>query len=127
MEQRLLGSCGLLIAIVFTSQPARAGDRQSREVHESKSEMFASSHKTAAISVSPRSEQIDISGVRPFEGSYSVFASKRLGGHDEKQSSAESKPEHKSLTLFHFDSKFGEVKLQPVLGKVTGAQFSLGF
>src|SRR5689334_3543129 len=44
MEQRLLGSCGLLIAIVFTSQPARAGDRKSIEVHESKSEMFASSH-----------------------------------------------------------------------------------
>ncbi|MEO7724672.1 MAG: hypothetical protein ABIU29_08305, partial [Chthoniobacterales bacterium] len=35
--------------------------------------------------------------------------------------------EHKPLTLFRFDSKFGEVAVRPVIGKVNGAQFSLGF
>ena len=35
--------------------------------------------------------------------------------------------ERKTLTLFHFNSKFGRVGVQPLFGSVKGAQFSLGF
>jgi hypothetical protein len=35
--------------------------------------------------------------------------------------------EHKPLTLFHVKSTFGDIAVQPVVGKVKGAQFSLGF
>ena len=126
---RTLKSCWLLTAIVLTSQVAQAGDRKSsgREVQESKIEIFGPSQKTRTILVSGRSEQPNASAVRLFEGSESVLASKRLSGHEEKETSGEPKRERKPLTLLRFDSKLGEVKVQPVFGKVTGAQFSLGF
>ena len=127
MGRRLFGICLLLIAIIFASQSAQAGDRKSRDVQESKLELFASSHQTHAVLASGRSEQPDPATVRLFEAGDPVLASKRLGGHEEKENSSEAKHEHKALTLFHFDSKLGEVKVQPVFGKVTGAQFSLGF
>ena len=129
MKRRLLESCGLLIAIIFVSaQPLHAGDRKSsgREIQESKLDLFASSSKSRAILVSGRPEPGPAGG-RLFEDSNSLLASKRLGGHEQRENSGEPKREHKSLTLLHFNSKLGEVKVQPVFGKVTGAQFSLGF
>jgi hypothetical protein len=118
-----------VIAIGLVCPSADAGDRKSsgRELQESKMEIFGSPLKTRTILVSGRSEQPGSSAGRLFEGSDSILASKRLGGHEEKGTSGEPKREHKSLTLFQFDSKLGEVKVQPVFGKVTGAQFSLGF
>ena len=35
--------------------------------------------------------------------------------------------ERKPLTLVGFNSRFGEVAVQPVIRQVNGAQFSLGF
>ncbi len=87
MGRTVIGSCGLLIAIGLASSPAEAGDRKSSggDVQESKMEIFGSSHKTRTILVSGRSEQPDASAVRLFEGNDSVLASKRLGGHEEKE------------------------------------------
>ena len=127
MGRRLFGICLLLIALIFAGQLAQAGDRKSKDVQDSKMELFASSHQTHAVLVSGRSEQPDHATVRLFEASDPVLASKRVDGHEEKENSSETKHEHKALTLFHFDSRLGEVKVQPVFGKVTGAQFSLGF
>jgi hypothetical protein len=129
MERRCVGSLGLVIAIIVISPPAQAGDRKSdgRGSQDSKAELFASSHKAHAVLVSRGSERPDPSSIKLFEDGDSILASKRLGGHEEKQTSGEAKREHKSLTLFRFDSKLGEIKVQPVFGKVTGAQFSLGF
>lgn len=126
MERRLVGSVGLLIAIILATPLAYAGDRKSNS-QDSKSELFASDYKARAVLVSGRSEQPSPSAVKLLDGGDSVLASKRLGGHEEKETSGEPKREHKPLTLFRFDSKLGEVKVQPVFGKVTGAQFSLGF
>ena len=49
-------------------------------------------------------------------------------GEEEKEESAPARrPERKKLTLFRFESKLGDISVQPVMGSVNGAQFSLGF
>ena len=59
---------------------------------------------------------------RTVRNGYSVEATR--GSTREKE-----KPprEHKPITLLQFNSKFGDVKVQPVFGRVNGAQLSLGF
>lgn len=123
---RGLKSFGLLIAISFTSSFIYAGDHKSadRDSQNSAAEMFAG-HSSHALSVSARPDRFDALVGRPFEGRSSASADRPL--IDEKGNDSEPRKEHKSLTLFRFNSQFGEVKVQPVLGKVTGAQFSLGF
>jgi hypothetical protein len=127
MGRTLVSSCGLLVLITFVSAPAYAGDRKSSGREDSKMELFGSSQKSRAVLVSGGSDRPNPSGASLFDGDNSTLASKRLGGHDEKERSGEPKREYKKLTLFHFDSKLGEVKVQPVFGKVTGAQLSLDF
>jgi hypothetical protein len=126
MGQTLVGSYGLLIAIAFAST-AHGGDRKStpQEIHESKGSSVGSQQSHAILISAPvRSGRSNVSLASPFEGRYSDFG-RRLAV-DEKENSNGPK-EHKSLILFHLDSKLGEIKVQPVIGKVTGAQFCLGF
>lgn len=60
----------------------------------------------------------------------SSSASEELPARDDalaKHHVAVPPDEHKTLTLFRFDSKFGEISVQPVVGSVKGAQLSIGF
>lgn len=52
----------------------------------------------------------------------------RASNEDNKAESAPTAPrERKSVTLFRFNSKLGEVAVEPVIGSIKGAQFSFGF
>jgi hypothetical protein len=44
-----------------------------------------------------------------------------------EESAAVPSSERKQITLFHINSKFGDVAVQPVFGSIQGAQFSIGF
>ena len=66
--------------------------------------------------------------VSPFE-TRSLRVSDKVAPGDNRQKEKEtnSRPERKTITLFRFDSKVGSVAVQPVVGGVNGAQFSVGF
>ena len=109
---------GLLMAIGFVVQPAEAGDRKSSSQRETKALLVAPAmNPTANPSARPGSS----SSVGLFETGYSSSV-ERSASEREKETH-----ERKPLTLFRFNSKFGEVAVRPVIGKVNGAQFSLGF
>lgn len=45
----------------------------------------------------------------------------------ERPDTRETRRERVHYTLFHFDSKVGNIAVEPVVGKVNGAQFSVSF
>jgi hypothetical protein len=45
----------------------------------------------------------------------------------EKESEPTPAKERKKIILFQFDRKFGDISVQPVVGRVNGAQLSVGF
>lgn len=56
----------------------------------------------------------------------------RQSRHDDRAASErpdtrETKRERAHYTLLHFDSKLGNIALEPVVGKVNGAQLSLAW
>jgi hypothetical protein len=53
---------------------------------------------------------------------HSVF-----GDEYSREETAPAGQRRKAVTLFRFNSKLGEVAVQPVFGAAKGAQFSLGF
>ena len=109
MGRNLVGSCGLIVAIGFACQPAYGGDRKSPgRVHDEAKEMFVAreAHAVSLRYETPRHES----------------------SKDNKRGNAAAPAsEHKRLTLFHINSKFGDIAVQPVIGQVNGAQLSLGF
>jgi hypothetical protein len=107
----------------FACQPAQAGDRKSASRQEAVEDIFIAGK---AHAVSLREEVFGGSAVRPFGARHSVSTA---DGSREKTrgNGTGSSREHKPLTLFHINSKFGDIAVQPVVGKVNGAQFSLGF
>lgn len=109
-----IGFSRLLIAIGLLVQPAEAGERKS-----------SSQLETQALLVAPAMAR---SYERPGSSSIGFFQTSDLDS-TARRSAGEEKDayEHKPLTLFRFNSKFGEVAVRPVIGKVNGAQFSLGF
>jgi hypothetical protein len=125
MGRNLIGSCGLLAVIGLACLPAHAGDRKSgRRGQEAAEEVFVPQKGQA---VSPRYEMVGASAVRPFEARYSASADQRPARDRERRNADAQAHEHKPLTLFRFNSKFGDIAVQPVMGQVNGAQFSLGF
>jgi hypothetical protein len=125
MRRNLVGSCALLAAIGVVCQPAFAGDRKSAsQVQEAEKEILVS-RKAHAVSV--RSEMAGASVARPFEARYPASPDHRFARDNEREIAATPAREHKPLTLFHLNSKFGDIAVQPVIGHVNGAQFSLGF
>ena len=125
MGRNLVGSCGLLIAIGLAGYPARAGDRKSaRRVQEAVEEVLIAPKGSA---ISPRYEMAGASTGKPFEARSSVLRITDRAGTGVREDAAAPASEHKQLTVFHFDSKFGDIAVQPVIGHVNGAQFSLGF
>jgi hypothetical protein len=77
--------------------------------------------------MSLRSEILGAPTGRIFAGGRSFTANRTAGGVRWTPNAAATRNEHRPLTLFHLDSKFGNIAVQPVVGHVNGAQFSLGF
>lgn len=115
MARGLIGACGFSVLFGLVCQSAQAGDRKSTGgVQESK----------RAVLIAISSETTGASASRPLALSYSVD---RRSGSGKDEELAARTHEHKTLTLFRFNSNFGEVAVQPVIGHVNGAQFSVGF
>lgn len=125
MGRNLVGSCGLIVAIGLACQSGYAGDRKSPgRVHDEAKEMFAARE---AHAVSLRYETPRATIIRPFEARYSTSADHGSRKDNKRGNSAAPTSEPKRLTLFHINSKFGDIAVQPVMGQVNGAQLSLGF
>ncbi len=110
-----VGILGLLAAIGLACEPADAGSRKSSSERESRALLVAPATSTSAT-IPPRPGS---SSVGLFEDGYRSSVERP----DRERETHERKP----LTLFRFDSRFGEVAVRPVIGKVNGAQLSLGF
>ena len=107
--------CGLLAMIGLACQSAEADDLKSA-THASKAVLVAPA-PAAPINDASRSVTIGL-----FENGPSTTATR-----DSKRETEKPPREHKAITLFHFNSQFGDVAVQPVFGRVNGAQLSLGF
>ena len=116
---------GLSVAIAFASQPAQAGDRKSSRRDQNSSEEMLLSRPERSVSTkheisgSSSSRNLEITSSRPSEIRFS-----RRGATPTEDA---PRREHHRLTLFHIDSSFGKIEVAPVVGKVNGAQFSIGF
>jgi hypothetical protein len=108
-----------LFALIGLACPsAEAGDLKS------------ATQSTRAVLVTPaampaapaNSEKQPAGTVGLFENGYGVREA-RVSGREKDRPPRE----HKTITFYHFNSQFGEVKVQPVFGRVNGAQLSLGF
>ncbi|MGH8094190.1 MAG: hypothetical protein ACREIF_12080 [Chthoniobacterales bacterium] len=125
MGRNLVGSCGWLIAIGLACQPVHAGDRKSERRGHEASEEIVQPRKVQTIIL--RYEKTGAAEAKPFQAGYLASSARRAGGANEARHEAGAANEHKPLTLFHINSKFGDIAVEPVMGKVNGAQFSLGF
>jgi hypothetical protein len=125
MGRNLIGSCAFLAVIGFVCQPLHAGDRRSSApLHEANEVIFATQK---AHTVSLRHEALGAAVIRPLETEYSVSDRRGPTGHGEKKKAAAARSEHQGLTLFHFNSKLGDVAVQPVVSPAKGAQISISF
>ena len=108
----------MLAAIGLACQSAEAGDQKSATREARAILVTPEAAPSAPISYEKRGAV----SVGLFENGSSVEAAR--GATREKE-----KPprEHKPITVFQFNSKFGDVKVQPVFGRVNGAQLSVGF
>jgi len=125
MRRNLIPSYGLLVAISLACQSARAGDRKSAARLQEPKEQILVMQK--GDTTSARYELTRPLLITFPEGRNSVSTDRRSGSLIEKSDSDTRAHEHKPLTLFHMDSKVGEITVQPVIGHVNGAQFSIGF
>jgi hypothetical protein len=135
MRRRLISWSGFALALVSLAlQPARAGDRRSAEPKASASiQMALAAPATPMRTYSERAHGRfeETSGFFTANAPTTKFwqaGGKVLATEDEHKESAPTPPrERKSLTFFRFDSKLGDVSVQPVIGALKGAQLSLGF
>ena len=124
MKRNLVGSCGWLVAIGLASQSAHAGDRKAAtRVHEAREIVVAPKAQAVAL----RDELVGASAVRPFAARPLATADHGMSRDGDRENAGAPGREHQPLTLFHLNSKVGDIAVQPVVGQVNGAQFSLGF
>ena len=119
--------CGIaLLATAIASQPAAGGDRKSFRSSTDNdlfAERFMPAHSaSASVSHAP----LDLSPVTAFDSRPEHFVENRTNGHVDGREHA-SGPIDRKIRLFHFNTKFGEVGVHPLLGSAKGLQFSLGF
>jgi hypothetical protein len=125
MVRRRVGVCGLLVAIGLACQPAQAGDRKSaRRDHEASEDIIVPS-KTHAVSL--KYELTGASTAKTFEAGSSASVGRRSSRDRGTPTADAPAREHRRLTLFHINSKIGDIAVEPVIGHVNGAQFSIGF
>ena len=127
MERRVTVFWALLFALGFVSHAAHAGDRKTSHHPAEATQDIVSPAKSHTLSL--RYEKVNASTAgNSFEGrTHLIFADNPSRRMSETDNGAESRHEHKPLTLFQFNSKLGKVAVEPVVGHVNGAQFSIGF
>jgi hypothetical protein len=121
MKRSLFGSFWLSIAIGLTCQPTQAGDQKSMGAAQGTARAMLAAPAIDAPAIQAAMQRSPATGLFETED----LVGQRAGSDSERR--GEAKQEHKVLTLFHINSKFGGVAVQPVIGKVNGAQFSIGF
>ena len=118
MGRYAAGWCGLLAVIGLAWQSAEAGDQKSGTRVEK-----AVLVTPAAVPAFPvNDDRRGVGTVGLFENSYQAKTER-----GSKRETEKPPREHKTITLFHFNSQFGDVRVQPVFGRVNGAQLSVGF
>lgn len=118
MGRNSAGWCGLLAVIGLTCQSAEAGDLKSAS--RSEKPILVTPAAAPASPVNDNGRTVVTVGL--FEKGYEVGAER-----GSKRETEKPPREHKAITLFHFNSQFGDVRVQPVFGRVNGAQLSVGF
>jgi hypothetical protein len=117
--------CALLVAIGLAWQPAQAGDRRSsRRAEETSEDIFVPS-KTHPVAL--KYEVPGVAARKNFEAGSSATAQRRSSRDTGTPATDAPAREHRRLTLFHINSRFGDIAVEPVIGRVNGAQFSIGF
>ena len=111
------GWSGLLAIIGLACQSAEADDLKSA-MRVAKAVLVAPAPAPAALT-NDAGQSVTI-GL--FENGTSVTAAR-----ESKRETEKPPHERKVITLFHFNSQFGDVAVQPVFGRVNGAQLSIGF
>ena len=126
MLRKSVGVCGLLVVIGLSCQSAQGGDHGSsaRRSHEEPDEIIL---EPKSHSSSLKYELAGVSTATAFRTSASGSAHRRSSREGGTPTGDAPRREHKRLTLFHINSKFGDIAVEPVIGKVNGAQFSIGF
>ena len=138
MEARFIRWIGVSIAAAaLLAQPAAAGDRKgsTQASHESRASAMMN-QPIVAPTMLPRTDRTgrhsDVDDPFSFGligNGVTKVARPDHGGANAEQKETEPTPPHarKSLTFFHISSKAGDIAVQPVVGAVKGAQFSLRF
>ena len=120
-----VGMYGLLVVIGLTCQPAQGGDRRSvRRDQISAEEILVARPETV---VAARSELPGAGTTRASQSGPSSGPGLRLGRPTGTPTKDAWVRQRQRVTLFRIDSDFGGVAVEPVIGKVNGVQFSLGF
>jgi hypothetical protein len=115
-RRRKLRSWAWLVAIGLGCQSSYAGRSEGQAAK--------------AILVAPAAQVTALSYERPGTSTVGLFETANSSGHrsnNDRVNEAGPTHAHKPMTLFHFKSQFGDVAVQPIMGQVNGAQFSLGF
>lgn len=109
MRISFIGLCGLVVALgtCLPLPPAHAGDRKDSATRDTQSDSRFSDFVTNSDSKVSRSRRDQMT--------------------KEKESEPTPAKERKKIILFQFDRKFGDISVQPVVGRVNGAQLSVGF
>ncbi len=101
MTRKLVGCCALSVALGLACQSAAAAERKSV------------SRSQAGVLETMRAQAFKVGA--------------QTGGRARAEQVEGSTRDYKDLTFFRFRSSLGEVAVQPVMGRVNGAQFSVGF
>lgn len=122
---------GKLMAISLTSAAvllalpvANAGDRKGTASRDSSmlSDMLEATSRPRATAV--HHGDFALAPVTSMEPRHNnVSAPNAAKANDEPR----SPKERKKITLFQFDSKAGQIAVQPLVGPINGAQLSMGF
>jgi hypothetical protein len=144
MGRNFISWVGLGVAMGLALQPAHAGDRKSVAVTTYHAAAAASA-RNFVFAAQVRSSGDDHGGgsimkvqgrgdlpffpVTPLESRLPRSGTAASTSDDQQKEKGPTTPPHerKSITLFRFDSKLGNVSVQPVVGGVNGAQLSVGF
>jgi hypothetical protein len=133
----ILICCLVWVTAGLAFQPAHGGDRKQTAARpaetfnrgvvfaaRARSSVSADVPQTMRSGVTSRRSEFSFSPVSPLE---SRARPQVQSGNEEKEKTPASPRERRNVTFFRLDPKFGDVSVQPVVGGVNGAQFSVGY
>ena len=123
MRPEVIQICWWVAMVTLLCQPVQAGGRRAAEHSDARAEYLLDSKQPA---VSMRSARASTSTEKPLQGRRLVLGGRQDDRDDGSQENGKGR-KYKKLTLLHFNSRVGEVRVEPVFGHVNGAQFSIGF